>query len=1316
MDDYAVCALAHVRILLVPIGSISKRTFDQWAAEIRTIEALRLSDIPPGTRDEKARFMPSPKSRGYIHLNYPSHPPSSSLFDLALFRPSLFPLGVIGIASCSRTDSLSSILAEFNASLKEMFPQDCLYPLARNCFIFEEDDGSTNLNLGDLLPGLVVIPSAMGNKKENIETLLADLCSNILGEFSTIMSNLETPLGNEYLNAALFPKMPSASDMPRPLDDDSRTPLPSFNSQPELTTVNKRQSLLPTRTSSTGPGMMPPSRQSTLGLPARKSGIGAASSHGRLFKVLGDLFLLSGRTEDATIWYTEAVSLFKLQPDTIWHAAASEGQATIALVEAWMASQSTVCAFATRPGQWSDIVDKVETAAGLYAKVTPPTTDNQYHYAHLSFLYVHAVLRHANVLLSVWIARGWGQLALSTMLSPRAAPPAPRGQDAAARTQREKLSSLSGVSRAQVADALSDVHGPWLLHLSHRERIGVLEQLASRYALLGFRRKEVYVLREVVGCIMDLIVCGRAEGDAATFFDGVNGSSPGGSMQSARMQMADVAVRETDRVDGNRSIVALVSYICRVHGVDLDIVKHIDPNNASVDEKHADDEDALEDPSGWAEIQVGIVREALAVAEALPEPSVVAQFAFSALKSLHTVLSDDDQLSLFGSASRALTAARRRGDPRIIEYWSGQPVVSVELVPPHTTRQLVESPVSLLAQRQPVEGSSLLRTTDPFLYNPRKAMTAQGKTLVAEGETLEFLVTLANPYVFDLELQNVSLSTTGVTFTTPHTRVVLAPTSTHTLTLTGTPSRPGLLTIRGLLVQAPGGAPREFLLPLASAEEDERAARRRSAVQCEMGRVKFSGLERKRRSVGASGEGKGGRVRRFLECKVVPVQPAVRIRWSSLAHGALMLYDGERSTIRLTLENVSPLPVDFLRLTFDDSTVGPAQAALAEGELSVFETYETEYALLKRPVFSWDAARHEGRVIRPGQKEVVEVVCAGKVGCTSGVISVAYGYVNRKQATLAQPADVFHTRTLAYPVLVTVYQMLECNAMDILPFSPTAAGEKTGDGDAREGDVRALLGDAEEAGWCLLTVDVRNTYGVPFEVTFGRDQDGKSTPSTTSVVAPGSTARIILPLKKLHLSPPDWDKPIPTLSDRQFVVDKSALSAAEQRAQRQLFWHRERLLSVVHATWREVRGGRSGELSLRRCRMTWPMLEAVRVEGVSVRIGVWRDGGGEEAGRRGEAVSVRGGEFVYVRVEATNMTEDALALTLDLAAEPAEHVLYDGALVDAPLGRVGTGERGTAEVPVCFVACGRFTVDGRVRTVGAAEAVGAARVRVVVEE
>ena len=86
-----------------------------------------------------------------------------------------------------------------------------------------------------------------------------------------------------------------------------------------------------------------------------------------------------------------------------------------------------------------------------------------------------------------------------------------------------------------------------------------------------------------------------------------------------------------------------------------------------------------------------------------------------------------------------------------------------------------------------------------------------------------------------------------------------------------------------------------------------------------------------------------------------------------------------RSTIRLTLENVSTLPIDFLRLSFDDSTIAPAQQALAEGELSVFDTYETEYDLIRKPTFSWQSQK-EFKEVAPGHKVIITVVCFGKVG------------------------------------------------------------------------------------------------------------------------------------------------------------------------------------------------------------------------------------------------------------------------------------------------------------------------------------------------
>jgi hypothetical protein len=86
-----------------------------------------------------------------------------------------------------------------------------------------------------------------------------------------------------------------------------------------------------------------------------------------------------------------------------------------------------------------------------------------------------------------------------------------------------------------------------------------------------------------------------------------------------------------------------------------------------------------------------------------------------------------------------------------------------------------------------------------------------------------------------------------------------------------------------------------------------------------------------------------------------------------------------RSVIRITLENVAGLPVDFLRLAFDDSTILPAQQALNDGGLSVFDTYETEYDLIHRPMFSWNSPK-ELKTIEPGQKVTLTISSFGKSG------------------------------------------------------------------------------------------------------------------------------------------------------------------------------------------------------------------------------------------------------------------------------------------------------------------------------------------------
>ncbi|KAF9075275.1 TRAPP II complex [Rhodocollybia butyracea] len=1294
MDTHVFASLAQIRILLVPIGEIAQATFETYASEIRSFDALRLSDIAvEGNKDERARFQPKPLSAGHLHLNFPSHPPPHSHQPLSLIRPSHFPLAIIGITTCSRSESLPEILSQFNGTVLDMFPPTGLYPLARNCFVFEEG-AVAGISSNQQHPNLIIFPENMGNRRLYVGTLLGEICSTIFGEFGVLIQRLESPLGNEYLNASLFPTLPALTDIPPSLEKkDSLPPIPSHNSQPEIS-----KSAL----SKVAPSMK---RNSSLGVPTvrkRISGIGAASSHGRLFKIMADFFLLAGRTEDAMIWYLEALQLLKSPLDSIWNASALEAMATIPILDAWSAGHGLQTSTSAAREPWADIADKLIQAAALYFKVSATDIEN---HQFLSYLYCCCILRHTSLLFAVWSAKGWGPLAFTTMLQPGPTPylpPTLSHSESTTWANLERLSSMSGISRTAISSLLAQAHGPWLLHLGPRERVSVLEAIASTYSCLGYRRKESYILREVLGCILDLIVCGREE-DAHI------------NMQSLGNK-GNVGIRLNESSDGNESILKLLKHVCKVLGVNLDAIQMVDVTSESSGQVEADeDADVYQEPFGWPELQVGVVRESVAVAEALPDFLAVAQYALSSLKTLQEFLEPGDQYHLYATAARAMQTARRRGSVKAVEYWSGRPVVSIALAPIPLIRLPIEKPLSALQPRTSDSNVILKKGgTDPFLYNPRRLNTSQGKPLVVQGETLEFVVILQNPYVFDLELQSLSLSTSGVPFETAPIPLVVPARSYHRVVLSGKARTTGSLVIRGCNVQAPGGVLREFVLPLATEEEEERLAHKRSAALCDAGRSKYSGLNsfpwEKSKSPNTETP-RSCKTMLFLECKVVPEQPLLRIRRTTATHGALMLYDGEMTSIRITLENISPLPIDFVRLAFDDSTIIPAQQALAEGDMSVFETYETEYALIHRPVFSWN--KNDSVTIGPGRKVTLTINCFGKVGCTEGTIHASYSYLNRNLPE-GEPSSVFHTRQLSYPLMVTVYRMLESHGMDILPY-PSYPMEL----ESRYAKNNPQLFVEDKGAWCFFCLDVKNTYGTPFEVSIERVQEDVPWGESLVNVPPGSTSRLVIPLKKFLLSDEHVSKPIPTLSDRQFVVDKTKLSDAEQKIQRELFWYREELFKSLRCQWREAGGTRYGDLSLRQQRLTLTMLETLRTEKAGVQLSLMRSGDS-----KGIPIEQRLGkyhppcdELVYIQVKVTNLTNTALVFTLDVHLDPHELVIHDGVLCNIPVGRLEAQESRELEVSVCFLCHGRFEIlaSARVLVGGSSSGTSSARLIAVVD-
>ncbi|QRV85843.1 transport protein particle subunit [Ceratobasidium sp. AG-Ba] len=1341
MEAPPFATLGHVRILLIPVGPIRKSTFDKWTALIRSFEHIRLDDIPPDPREDRARFMPSTLSTGYIHLSYPSHPSPEYYGSLSLFRPSAFPLAVIGIADCSyqppstletpsQPPSLAGILAEFNARITEIFPVRSAFPLATRCFAFEDsppstngnsasEGGQVNINVGDTLPGLVVIPSEIGHSKRfYLGTLLAELCGSVLGEFGSLSKFLETPAGLDALSTGLFPTLGIAEDPAAPPSGltfgAQGIPLARANSDP----TQQFQPYTPTASRLSAPRPQV-KRQSTISVTgsntSKKKGI--APPTGRFGKMMGDFYLLSGKLNDAMAWYAEAITMLKLPIDHAWHAAALEGFATAMVLDAWAQGDglNTSMAASSVREPWADILDRLSQAVSLYWKSNPatplsdtaPVTADSEH-SLLALLYTEAALRTGILLFSVWSAKGWGPVAFGTLvrggIPPVFASLASKGaktdhpaladdptrnlhptlsnlsdRPTAPLAQLLRMSTITQISRSQIANVAGQAHGPWLQHLQPRDRIRVLAQLATIYACLGFRRKEVYVLRELVVTVVDLIVCAREENGTS----GVGVGRPSLAVitgaenrEVEREHTGDVGVRIVESIEGNESLLRVVKYICEIYGIDVSRVQIGGDDSTGGNSQGGDYDDIeLETPRfGWREVQIGVVREAVQIAEALPDHRAVAQLALMSLRQLNSWMSPGDQHHLYTLASRSLATAHRRGDAHKIDFWSWKPVVSVEVVPPPNDRIPTERPwkdlVTTPGDVDPVRSAATF-----YSFNPRARRKGNTKATVVQNEHVEFAVTLQNPFAFDLEVQSLSLSTTGVAIQTTPVSLLIPANSFHVKHIVCTPLEAGQLTIRGCIVQLPNSTPKEFTLPLASDALEASEEKRRSKRMDELVRVKASGLDARRRSTLFSAPPAANDKEEYVECRVVPQLPLLRVRRTSLTHGALMLYAGECFRIRLTIENVSSLPIDFLRMTFEDSTLPVLQQALAEGELTSAEAYETEYELVNRPVLKWDLdeAASSELVLAPQQKMPLWVTCLGKEGCTSATMRVHYSFAHRDETPTPES---FFLRALSYPLLVTVYHTLECHAMDIIPYSGGLSPEES------------------PKMWCLFMIDVKNLYGQPFEVTFERTQEGTNSASTTRLVAPGATSRITLPIRRFSLSEDKVSRDIPTLSDRQFVVSKTGFTATQQ----ELFWYRETLFEFVKARWDEPGTSRTGELSLRQQRLTLPMLETLRLEDLTIELSIvsCNDEYSDVQLLGNNRYRIPSNEFAQLRVIVNNQSSHELPLMLDVQPTrdtPLDHILFQEPHLHIPLGVLQSGPgKSTREhkIGLCFLASGEF--------------------------
>ncbi|KAF9383206.1 hypothetical protein CPC16_009025 [Podila verticillata] len=1389
MDAVNFISAARIRVLLVPVGPIKKATFERHAKMLRNHNSVKLEEVSMGPRTENSFFSQNVPHEGQLYFQFVTSYNNEHQY-LEEFQMHRRVFGVIGIMDCQEWPDGNMVAGyqQFQQILAK-------YPsaVANQCFAFDPSEQQPDDPRGG---GIIMIPN-VGNTSFYLRVLICDLARTILTEFENIAAAIGKRQDVESPNPAIslyssrgplngpMPSSASTSSMP-----DMSTGMKPLTAPPSAMTTAGTSNHSRSMSSAGFPSANPATQylQPTVVTDQRLRKRTAA----RAQKLYGDLYLMAGRLSDAVNSYQSVIEITKSNSDYLWQGSAMEGLYCAVVLLAFIQADLTqfnaqqfqqIMSSPTSPTTSEptriqtapaikplivDIPEKYQTILGLYAKVPNNTTP--------AILHVEACMKVTKFIATCFVCGGGilDDRALAAVVSgnimmhsegqsPSEQQPMTQSSTVShtqsttasallrrASTLRSRSGSITtpnlGVTRTDVMNWISKTWSGRLDELWVIDQIHFTTTIASILGAIQFRRKQSLYLRYAVRMIAPLLHQTRLAQAAAQ----ANGTVPRKPASS------------------DHGVLECLTQICNVFGVG--------ENFSSSTNIYMD--------HGWPELQIDVLYECIRVAEAVPDYRSMMYFSTTLLRQLHAYLTREEQAGLYASLPRILNAAKKSGlsDLTEIHYWTKTLVVDIEVCSPSARKMPFSRSKDTLKSIIP-EPKQALRAKgeiDPFIYNPfqRKINSAAKLDLVAD-ETAYFIVTLTNPHGIDLEIQEIRLSTSGVEFQAIPTSTMIPAQTTVSIKVSGVPKGPGELKIRGCLVQIAHCAEQEFFV-----------TNPRTGVEKVVGQDK-TGSE-------------------------------------------ALVRSKKRTIIRLTLENIGMIPVDFVTLTFSDSTsqlaLGPNGQTVGNNvELSAEDAYELELFLKKMNVFSWN--REVECHIPVGGTREVKVEVLGKRGCSTGLIQIDYGYVNRKEEPEVEESKVFVTRQLFSQVLMTVYKTVESLNLDVLylqshggmdipptepstpiiessngtfgdagsngslprldfssdgflappsgdmPLSPShgsvvhfkpsqphkqgrrgsrtinkrlssnfakvdkrqsveqllskARGDAVLPGEQIEAAIsrRVALGTKNE--YCLLTLDVRNVWTVPVEVAMlvddseeGEGLDVNKLIKSTTVIQPGNTQRIILPVRRMVLTTEQLSQPIPTLSNKQFVVARGAALTPEELAlERSLFWFREELLKRVVARWTcKDTSGRFGKFDLRTLRLTKSMLNVLKIEDISFLVRLepteaMLEEGSEESttGDKGPNGS-RGGleqigsnrwrcpvdQFAQIRFTVVNRSH--MDVKLCLRMQPVQ-VHGDGTMeydmgtrmawhgvLQAPLAKLQPDSTTSHILPVCFYSRGEFKV------------------------
>ncbi|KAM0713667.1 hypothetical protein Q7P37_010629 [Cladosporium fusiforme] len=1017
MDRFSPAAAAHIRVLVLPVGRIERQQFLDFVRRLQNESALiRHNDLKDKTGDGDFLLSPRKFEQGCLLLNYTTSTASEAILQLCpydVFREPLLVLGVVGGLGDDEEEGRKELKAAANY-LRERHPR----VVHRHLLVL--GDNKDNLLGNQENASMVEQPHESGHP--SLVNAMQTLAVRFLRELSTYVQAMQaspsipTPgQPSRNLQRASWMREPDSKSVPgsgygTPPDVSSPPPGDDGPSRPPSRSITSPATSfdhIPNTNAAVNALARSDSRTSNRGTNGRGSsqdrvpiqGFGTNTSaektkkrgRARVSIVVGSLYMMAGMWSDALRLLTEHTTQARTLHDLLWLAKGLENIVVCQLLQAWAEVEFQV------PAICQQVVEKSTTkqAAQRFSIESPGESSQEASLRRLSAMLPDLVRQ-----ILILYRSSEGPLELPSLVACEATVRCSKmlatlhnNAGTLGKVAREQLvqSGVSGlpmssgtaakasfpISRLLAKSAIAEVLVTALPGnedtISVPDQLTLLGGIASVYSLLHMDRKKAMTIKELVVRLTAALNQARKLGAAEM-----------GIHPAASLSAEHGADSLTASIKESGGLLSMIADVANIYGVNLLGVTETSESESSEQHKHHTRPKAF----GGEMLKFSTLRELLALCEASPDPygilRLIASFFASAGPNAAVdnetldggvAIAQDEQAHLASTVSRTIGVSRQLGlTDTHATYWDPYFLRDVTFSPRSTAIELID-----WAKLKGTRPSSQQDPANPLLYDPnaRRQATADQTSILVQGEPVECVLTLQNPYEIALDIESIVFVTEGVSLDTNCGGLHVGPSRFQQLSIPVTPAADGQMKIKGCRIKM--ASFQEAYFPIIRKPWSER----QSLVVKNLGQEARSGDRDPKQKIAEPEHA-------TVSADVIPSLPSLLLKSTSLPESSIMLLEGEKQTFEATIENITASEASIL------DVVGSVEG------LSV--------------------AKVSASVIPPNESVNIALEVVGRAGMSHVRADIFYACTG---------GDNGFARMLSIPIVVTVNAALQAHHLDV---------------------------------------------------------------------------------------------------------------------------------------------------------------------------------------------------------------------------------------------------------------------------------------------